>query len=324
MVCPLPMLVFKRFASNTGARAVLDDFFTYHTTNAALKPWIYRPKNANILLQMDLKDPVTKTPIKPRQAMPTVSQKVLNDYVASVEPGSKELLQWLRDWTSVTTRKKALWNYISAPHLQNILIRSFFQLGGYTHIVGLLYSRRRDFLKAGNLSAFDVEHFFNTIIMCSLQRNGLKGLQNRDIGLRKLENAWRQVTDKENQTGLADVLIKTYCKQQGIETSPVLGGLAETEIKLDQPADIATASDGQLAAFIFANKYNYLITRTIQEFSEGQEVDPKITQFVQDYQAICQKLGKDDLYDLYKSSLAKLFEEKQEEVKEEAPEPATA
>ncbi|QLL31307.1 hypothetical protein HG536_0B01700 [Torulaspora globosa] len=318
------MLVFKRFASSTGAKTVLDEFFTYHTTNAALKPWIYRPKNANILLTMDLKDPVTKAPIKPRKAVPTVAQKVLNDYVASIQPGSNELLEWVRNWTSVTTRKKALWNYISGSHLQNILVSSFFRVGFYTQVVGLLYSRRRDFVKAGNKTAFDVEHFFNTIIMCSLHRNAYKCLRDKEVAKKKLENAWRQVSNRANHTGLANALIKTYCKQQGLETVPVLEQLAETEIKLDQPADIATAADGELAAFVFANKNKYLVARTIQEFSEAQDVDPKISQFVQDYQAVCQKLGKEDLYDLYKSSMAETFAANQDSTKQEAPETANA
>lgn len=317
------MLVFKRFASSTGAKTVLDEFFTYHTTNAALKPWIYRPKNANILLTMDLKDPVTKTPIKPRKAVPTVAQKVLNDYVASIQPGSKELLEWFRDWTSVTTRKKALWNYISGAHLQNILVNSFFRVGFYTQVVGLLYSRRRDFLKAGNTTAFDVEHFFNTVIMCSLQRNAHKSLRDKEVARKKLENAWRRVSKRDNQSGLANALVKTYCKQQGLDV-PVLEGLAETEIKLDRPADIATGSDGELAAFVFANKYKYLIARTVQEFSELQDVDTKISQFIQDYQAISQKLGKQDIYDLYKGYMAEIFAANKDTTKQDAPETANA
>ncbi|QLQ78819.1 hypothetical protein HG537_0B01670 [Torulaspora globosa] len=316
------MLVFKRFASSTGAKTVLDEFFTYHTTNAALKPWIYRPKNANILLTMDLKDPVTKTPIKPRKAVPTVAQKVLNDYIASVQPGSKELLDWLRDWTCVTTRKKALWNYISGQHIENLLVSSFFRVGFYSQILGLLYSRRRDFIKAGNKSAFDVEHFFNAVIMCSVQRNAYKCLRDKEIARKKLENAWRQVSNQDNQTGLTNALVKAYCNQQGLDTVPVLNGLAETEIKLDRPADIATASDGELAAFVFANKNRYLIARTIQEFSEAQDVDPKISQFIQDYQAVCQKLDKDDLYDLYKSSMAQIYAANSDTAKQDAPETA--
>lgn len=312
------MLVFKRFASSTGAKTVLDDFFTYHTTNAALKPWIYRPKNANILLAMDLKDPVTNTPIKPRKPMPTVAQKVLNDYLVTIQPGSRELLDWLRNWTSVTTRKKALWNYISASHLQNILVASFYQLGYYTQIVGLLYAKRGDFIKAGNSTAFDVEHFFNTIMMCNLHRNASKGLNDQETAAKKLRNAWKQVSHQENQTGLANALVKIYCNQQNIETAPILKGFTEAEIKLEQAPEISTSSDGHLAAFIFTNKNNYLIARTIQEFSGNLEVDPKIVQFVKEYQAISQKLAKDDLYDVYKASVATALEPKQSTSEESA------
>lgn len=301
------MLVFKRFASSNGAIAALDEFFTYHTTNAALKPWIYRPKNANILLTMDLKDPTTGAPLQPRNPMPQVAQKALNEYIATLQPGSTDLLNWLKNWTSVTTRKKAVWKYLSASHIQTILVSSFFLLGSYSKVVGLLYSKKKNFLEAKNGDAFDVEHLFNTIVMCSLHRNAAKGLNDKDIAAKKLETAWRQVTNTENHTGLANVLIDTYVKQQSLPNQPMLKGLTETEIKLPKLPE--TEDQGKLNSYLYVNKHNYLIARTIEEFSDT--VDPKVTNFIAEYQTISQKLNENDPYDTYKASMTKLLVEKQ-------------
>lgn len=308
------MLIFRRFASSNGARAVLDEFFTYHTTNAALKPWIYRPKNANILLTMDLKDPSTGAPLQPRRPMPQVAQRALNDYIGTLQPGSTELLDWLKEWTSVTTRKKAIWNYLTASQIQTILVSSFFRLGSYSKIVGLLYSKRKGFLDAKNVNAYDVEHFFNTIIMCSLHRNSVKGLNDEAIAAKKLETAWKQVTSVENITGLANALINTYIKQQNLGVKPQLKGLSETEINLPTIDNIESLDKVKLNSHLHVHKSKYLIARTIEEFND--EVNPKITQFIEEYKAVCQRANESDPYDAYKQSMTHLLEAKEPQAEE--------
>lgn len=312
------MLVFKRFASSNGAKVALDEFFTYHTTNAALKPWIYRPKNANILLTMDLKDPATGAPLQPRRPMPQVAQRFLSEYIATLQPGSTELLDWLRNWTSVTTRKRAIWNYISASQIQTILVSSFFLLGSYSKVVGLLYSKKKNFLQAKNQDAYDVEHLFNTILMCSLHRNAVKGLNDKAIAARKLENAWKQVTNAENQTGLANVLVDTYVKQQGLEQRPLLKGFTEVELNLPKLAEGENADKGKLASYLYANKYTYLMAKTIEEFNDA--VDPKITEFTKEYATISQELGESEPYEAYKTSMTELLEAQQPQPEEPAQE----
>lgn len=310
------MLAFKRFASSLGPKAKLDEFFAYHTTNAALKPWIYRPKNANILLTMDLKDPNTNAPLQPRDPVLPLSHKVLNEYIASLEPRSTDLVEWLKNWTNISIRKRAVWNYIGSSHIQNMLITTFSTLGSYTQLVNVLYGKRNKFLEARNYDAFDVEHVFNTMTMCNLHRNQLKSFKDPKVAERKLNNCWGIVSLKNNETGLANALVATMAKQQGFESLPILDGLEPAEVKLPS-FDVANSSVGKLAAFIFDNKNTYLIARTIAEFQDAESVDPRIKDFISNYQTISQKLGKDDFYDMYTTSMKKLWATDENVKKEE-------
>ncbi|CAR27470.1 hypothetical protein ZYGR_0I07450 [Zygosaccharomyces rouxii] len=287
------MLAFKRFASSTAHKRELQEFFTYHTTKAELKPWIYRPKNANILLTMDLKDPETNAPLKPRSPVQPLSRKVLDQYVNSIEPNSRELVDWLRGWTDVSIRKRELWNYISSGHLQNMLMQSFFKIGSYASLVNTLYSRQKKFVEAKNQDAFDVERFFNTIIACNLHRNHELGYKTGDVALRKLETAWNHVTHRDNETGLANSLIGALVKQQGITNVPKLKGLSAKPINL--PSLPENDSRGNTAASINEQKFTYMIARTVLEFDP--EADQAIKTFVKAYQARLKELGKEDVYE---------------------------
>ena len=297
------MLAFKRFASSTAHKRELQEFFTYHTTKAELKPWIYRPKNANILLTMDLKDPETNAPLKPRSPVQPLSRKVLDQYVNSIEPNSRELVDWLRGWTDVSIRKRELWNYISSGHLQNMLMQSFFKIGSYASLVNTLYSRQKKFVEAKNQDAFDVERFFNTIIACNLHRNHELGYKTGDVALRKLETAWKHVTCRDNETGLANCLVGALIKQQGITAEPKLRGLSSKPINL--PSLPENESSGNTAASISEQKFTYIIARTVLEFDP--EADQAIKTFVRTYQARLKELGREDLYEDNVASMKQNF-----------------
>ncbi|GCE99199.1 hypothetical protein ZYGM_003529 [Zygosaccharomyces mellis] len=297
------MLAFKRFTSSAAHKRELQEFFTYHTTKADLKPWIYRPKNANILLTMDLKDPETNAPLKPRSPVQPLSRKVLDQYINSIEPNSRELVDWLREWTEVSTRKHALWKYISAGHIQNMLMLSFFKIGSYTSLVNTLYARQKRFVEAKNHDAFDIEHFFNTIVVCNLHRNQELGYKTGDIALRKLETAWKHVTRGNNETGLANSLISALIKQQGITTEPNLRGLSTKAINL--PSLPENDSPGNTAASISEHKFTYIIARTILDFDP--DADQAIGMFVRTYQARLKELDRKDFYEENVSTMRQNF-----------------
>lgn len=300
------MVVLKRFAS-TESKNKLNEFFVYHTTSASLKPWIYRPKNANILLTMDLKDPNTNTPLKPRQPMQPLSRKVLDQYISSVEPGSRELVDWFKLWTNVSPRKRQLWNYISNEHLQNMLLQSFFRIGSYAGLVRMLYSNKQNFLEARNSDALDVEHFFNTILVCNLHRNKALGFNDPVVAQKKLASAWANVTLKNNETGLANSLVHALVKQQKMETIPTLKGLEPAEIRLPHlPQD---ESPGKMAAHLGELRYLYLTARTVVEFDAN--ADPAIHEFIQSYKSYLQKLGGNDIYETSAETLKQLLATKQ-------------
>ncbi|AQZ14160.1 MRP13 (YGR084C) [Zygosaccharomyces parabailii] len=300
------MAVFRRFAS-TEAKKKLHEFFTYHTTKSTLKPWIYRPKNANILLTMDLKDPATNAPLKPREPIQPLSRKVLDQYIASVEPGSRELVEWFKLWTNVSPRKRALWNYLSSEHLQNMLMQSFFRIGSYAGLVRTLYCNKENFLKAHNINALDVEHFFNTILVCNLHRNRALGFNDPLVAQKKLVNAWANVTLRKNESGLTNSLIQALAKQQNIKSIPELSGLKAATVSL--PELPLEESQGKMAAQLGEFKFLYLTARTIAEFDP--ETDAAIHDFIKRYQSYLQNLGAKDIYESSVEDLERLLATRQ-------------
>lgn len=304
----LRVTVFRRSVSNSAfkdSQAKINEFLTYHSTPASLKPWIYRPKNANTLLSMDLKDPTTNAPLQPRQPVKPLNRKVLNDYIWTA-PSSAELLNLLTQWTSITTRKRAVWDYFSPQHVQNILIATFFRLGQYSSFVQLLYSQRKKFITAENADIYNIEQFFNTIVMCQLQRSVVVQYKDIPTAGKKLVNAWERVIHKENKTGLANLLVNAFQRQQGTNVQIDL-----PKIDVNLPTiDIGSKNNGKLASFITEHKNIYLIARTILDFGESDEA---VTKFVQEYQNITSKLGRPDIYDQYVSNLKQLLEKKKDE-----------
>lgn len=299
------MLVFKRFTATSAPKAKLEEYFTFHTTNAALKPWIYRPKNANYLLTMDLKDPKTNRPLQPRKPVAALSRKVLNDYIETVNPKSNELVEWFKSWTEVTPRKRALFNYISSQHIQNMLISSFFKLGYYDELLMNLHNNKAKFLRAQNTEAFDLEHVFNTIVMCKLHKNSLRNYRDGDLAKKKLMRTWSSITNRNNDSGLANCLINALAKQQGFEVQ--LKGLEGKEVSLPELANIENLNIPKLLSFIQDNQSSYLLARTIAQFGEDSSMDPKIKLFISSYQQVAQKLGKTDIYDSYLESMKNIW-----------------
>ncbi|QLG70229.1 hypothetical protein HG535_0A01670 [Zygotorulaspora mrakii] len=304
------MLVFKRFASTGSPKAKLEEFFTYHTTSALLKPWIYRPKNANYLLTMDMKDPNSNRPLQPRKPVGPLSRKVLNDYIESIPARSNELVEWFRNWTQVTPRKRQVFNYVSSQHIQLMLVSSFFKLGSYDELLMNLYNNKAKFLKAQNNEAFDVEHFFNTIIMCKLHKNHLCNYRDAELAKRKLIKTWKAITNRNDKTGLANALVSVLARQQGFEVD--LKGLSVTDIVLPKLGEIENTNPSKLLNFIQENRYVYLMLRTIVEFSNDGPIDSIIENFISSYRRAAEELGKDDIYDNYIESMKNLWITKSE------------
>ncbi|CAI4062373.1 hypothetical protein SKDZ_07G3310 [Saccharomyces kudriavzevii ZP591] len=294
-------VVWKRFASTgESARTKLEEFLIYHKTDAKLKPFIYRPKNAQILLTKDIRDPKTKEPLKPRAPVKPLSKQTLNDFIYSIEPNSTELLDWFKKWTGTSIRKRAIWTYISPIHVQKMLTASFFTIGKYAHMVGLLYGIEHKFLKAQNPSVFDIEHFFNINIMCALHRNKLRNYKDGDIAQRKLQVAWKKVLNRKNDTGLANILVTTLGRQIGF--TPELAGLEPVQISL--PDIPTTLSDAELKGLL--NKYEgvYLISRTLLDIDQHNAQYPELQRFIRQYQSAWGE--SNDPYDTSLKSLEQL------------------
>ena len=306
-------VVTKRYASTSASKQQLDEFFTYYKTHASLRPWIYRPKNSNLLLTMDLKDPNTNLPIQPRQPFKPLAKNVLNKYIDSLEPKSSELLTWFKDWTKMSVRKKPVWNYISASHLQKMLITSFFKLEGYSHLVSAIYSSRNKFVSAQNPQAYDVDHFFNTLIMCNLRRNLLMDFNDANVSKRKLIIAWGFTTLRTDNYGLAKLLVQELGKQQGYDTIEFVEKFKLLSEVMLPSIDIGTAQTDALENFIEKQNGTYIITRTLLDYNK--DIDPKVHRFVQLYQSIQIKLKLTDVYDEYKLSEKEIWKKQDPKAK---------
>ncbi|EDO17101.1 hypothetical protein Kpol_1025p21 [Vanderwaltozyma polyspora DSM 70294] len=313
----LRALSFKRFSSSLSPKQQLDEFLLYNKTPVKNRPWIYRRKNANVLLALDLKDPDTGKAVKPRKPFQIIGRDVLNQYMNTIKPHSGELLNWFRDWTSLTTRRAPVWMYINNKLLQNMLIASFFELGSYTHLVSALYSKKSSFIEAGNSKSFDLEHFFNTIIMCNIHRNYVRGYKDSELTKRKVIAAWKTCSYKKDATGISKILVNTLCRQQGIQDTDFIRIRFNDSINLPLLENIGAASQEDLTKFHSDNIGNYLRTRTIMDFNDN--VDSKIVDFVNGFKSVQQKLNKEDIYDKYKVSMTEIWKQEPKE-KEEAKE----
>lgn len=284
----------RRYLSKfQSADSKLDEYYKYFATQASLRPWIYRPKNANTLLAMDLKDSESDAPLKPRAPVRPLSKQVLNTYIWSAQEAS-QLLSLLRKWTSLTTRKRGVWDYFTAEHIQNILFASTFKLGKLSSFLQHLYMWKPLFAEAGNDRVFDVEHFFNSLVTCQLHRNAVRELGDANVAEKKLLNAWHQVSVKENKTGLTSYLVSALAKQQGFPEVK-LPGLADADVLLPH-IDLGATKSGKIAAFASKHRFLYLMARTIDEYGTPSE---PISSFIQNYQAAQKSLGQNDVYQEY-------------------------
>lgn len=250
------------------ADAKLEEYFKYYATQASLRPWIYRPKNANTLLAMDLKEQGTDTPLKPRSPVKPLSKNVLNTYIWSAQEAS-QVLNLLHKWTSLTTRKRGIWGYFDAHHLQNILFASTFKFGKLSSFLKHLYMWKPKFAEAGNAKIYNVEHFFNSLVTCQLHRNAARELGDPELAYNKLLNAWNHVSSKEIETGLTSHLVAALAKQQGFSQTQ-LPGLSEVEIALPH-ANLESTSNGKLSAFLSDNRFLYVMAQTVIQYGNSTE-----------------------------------------------------
>lgn len=305
--------VFKRLNSSTGAisaREQIDRYFEFFNTKTALRPFIYRKKNANTLLAMDLKDPVTKEDIKPREPVASVSRTLLIDYIRSIPEGSNELHEWFKKWMNVTTRKTQIFNYFSPIHIQYMLIQSFFVSGDYARMVGFLYANKTRFIKAKNLTLFDVEHFFNTLLMCSLHRRAMLGFKDPEIAKRKVTTMWKNTYRREQTTGLAPLLLECYATQQNFDSTGMLTKLNPVDVNLPTTKSLNTEN---IDKFLYKNANLYLICRTLIEYTENN-VNSTVQTFVEEYKTLNKE--KKDPYDEYMVSMKKIWSNKKQELEE--------
>ncbi|QEU59156.1 Mrp13 [Kluyveromyces lactis] len=300
--------VFTRSVS-TGveSRAVFDNFLQFVKTPQTLRPYIYRKKNANRLLAMDLKDPETKLPIQPRPSVLRPSASVLNSVILNTS-SAEELENMVRDWKNITPRRKEFWSYLTPQHLQNMLLTSTFKFGALGAVLNVLYQIQPLLVKAKQLEAYNVDVWYNTVLMCQLHRNAFHNVEDSGMverGLRKLSST---VTKREDTTGLTKEIVQALGRQQNVEVK--LPNFARN-IEINLPSiDVSTASQNQLRTFLTKNTTQYLLSRTALDFGS---TEAKLQQFVENYQAVLAQNSVADIYDKYVSQYKQLLTQKSAE-----------
>ena len=306
--------VFTRsVSSGVESRQIFDDFLRFVKTPKNLRPFIYRKKNANKLLAMDLIDPETKRPIQPREPVHVPGASVYNDIIFNTS-SAQELESFMREWRNITPRRKEFWGYFNSTHLQNALLASTFRFDSLRSTLNLLYQLQPFFVKSKQMDAFDVDVWFNSVLMCQLHRNEFKNVKDSSMvasGLKKLSST---VTKKEDTTGLAKELIGALAHQQGA-TVEKLPGFCKTSEVILQSIDVQQASASQLNVYLAKNRSNYLLSKTILRYGSSSPVE--VSKFVENYQLALKQADKTDPYDRYLSFYEKCKNEKESEPQEE-------
>ncbi|CCH60052.1 hypothetical protein TBLA_0C02420 [Henningerozyma blattae CBS 6284] len=303
--------------SSASPKSQLDEFYTYYTTRKELRPYIYRPKNSSLLISKNLKDPKTGEQLKPKDPIKPLSSQALISYINSIPNGSNDLLNWFLEWTKPNHRKRPLWNYITPRHIQELLINSFFKIGNYSYILSTLYSTSNKFIHAGNPKIFDINHFFDSYLICNIHRNQLFNYKNgSNIQEKKLRTCWNHIVYKKNlkQSGLTNLLLKVLGAQQGFDPFTIvkeLKNINTIELPIDTPI-VTEKNTLELENFFEAYKFNYLACKTIEEFDPKliSESSGDIKTFITYFSKITEKLGKEDYYTELKNSITRSLEVK--------------
>ncbi|KAK5960624.1 mitochondrial 37S ribosomal protein mS44 MRP13 PWA37_002052 [Arxiozyma heterogenica] len=306
--------------SSSSVKSQLDEYLTYYNTKKELRPYIYRPKNHNKLLTMSIpiKDdygniidhatPEPKDPIRP------ISPKLLTEYIDSVED-KKELFKWIKKWTDVTPRKKDVWKLWKPKHLQKLLIKSLTELGEYSNVLGFIYSQKNKFVQAKNGQVFNVENFFNTVLLCTILRNNLIKSPNSTIALKKLKTAWSITQLKENKTGLSNILVQSLEQIQNFNVSNELNGFENKNLVLPNLSNLDlkhVASNRN--KIIQDNELIYFISRALLERANLKQIvlPPDILTSLQEFIMNFRQLlpDKEDKYDKMMKSMNELYKSK--------------
>ncbi|AAS52361.1 AEL323Wp [Eremothecium gossypii ATCC 10895] len=267
-------------------------YLEYLKTSKDMRPLLYRPRNAAKLLTMDLGGGEIPTPRDPIQLPSVLTYAQLLDQMESAEQLQKHFVE-LRQ-----VHKKALWEHLSAQHLQHILLRATFGLHCFGPTLTAVYQLKPLFARAKNTTAYDVDHLFNTILTCRLHTNSL--LQEIDpvVATKKVAMSWENTNVRQTSTGLSAELLTALSKQVGGEI-PV-----PTELKVPvilPSIDVDACSMGKAAAFVSAHRIRYLQARTATTFGSTNEA---VMAFVSCYRAALERTGRVDFYDLCVAALA--------------------
>lgn len=264
------------------------DFIEYMNTPARLRPLIYRPKNANILLTKDLKDSDNK-PLRPRRPLEMPSKADFNRVLQKLKT-PQDLSRLFDKWINITTRKRKVWQYFVPEHLESMVTISAFKLGCFGKTLQQLYELQPKFKLVGNEKVYDIEHWCNSVLMCRLHIGKLSNVIDARKTERNFRALWKSVALMESTTGLLYQLVLCLNRQQKAKIT--LPEKFQQNVQLPI-LEVSTTSVGKLANFFAKNRSLYIKAHTVLDF--GSE-DVEVRNFVEMCKAIQKKLGKPDIY----------------------------
>lgn len=296
----------------------LNNYFTYYRTQVAQRPFIYRPDNKQILLNMKLRDPITNKLITKTRNFPgDISNKLLLQYMNYHKDDMVKIIQLWKNWLQISKRRKAIWNYFNSNHVSDLLLYSYRyesmfkneindkELEGkenypLSYVISFLYSQRNNFKATGNTKIYDIENFYNIIQLLNIQRHLKLKFNDPSVSQSKILNCWKNVTHRVDKTGLAKILTDCLIQLQKIDKGSLLEdmfGYKYMKATLCLPT-LPSTTEKNIKSVLEDNRNTFLIVKTLSLHCADLLESEVLTQF-QNFINQYESMQQTDAYRFY-------------------------
>lgn len=315
----------------------LKEGLKYYTTSKDLKPLIYRPKNANTLLGMDIYDEEDGRRIQPKSFAGTMKKSLLtnlfthsNNYLELRR--AQDMLFAFANLRKLPSNK----NYIDEEHFQNFLI-SAARLNKFPHALSHLYRHNRVVAPHTSHETIQLIHVMNGILKLNSKGYDASGVLFKDF-VRKMYVPMKQFTEYRKseldqvfgQNGLT-ALSFAAALANFASVRPKTKAQAEEKIEnvlkeVDVEGLELPSFGGKHTAFSSKNQIEMLILEGIvngllkTENARAKAAVAKIAPLVESYNKLAQEQGKKTLYSRVSEESKFGKPEKTEETEEQSEE----
>ncbi|KAL6942018.1 hypothetical protein ACO0QE_003182 [Hanseniaspora vineae] len=293
----------KEFATSEQVKPFqqeLDTFIEYLTTPRSLKVLLYRPKNKQRIVELDLKDPVTGKLLEQRPPFTPISTKVLSKFLLNAQ--NKTDIEWVMyQLKRLKPKHRMFWyNYLNSEHFALLSYLSLFKTNQHSE-VAYFFSKNlgpeSSFVHEKLGSVYDIENYFNCAVSIKLLKKHLfhKSIPSKNAMNIKVQHYYDNVLNKAetDKTGLARVLVDQLT--QG--SHPILN---ELKSNINLPAlpqstqEIDSLVLSKFLNFVNEHQLTYISTRILE--LAGNKT-PEVLQFNKDFKLALEKSQKPDFFD---------------------------